>query len=499
MYVSSSRGSGTVRWKAGLYTVHHHRARASPTNVEKGEHHGTAVTMNPVAMTKIWTTSKLEKRRATLRFHLGEKQHRGETPDYIVELRKAEGEREAAKGWHSQKLTLKKKKNLLLRPLSAWCMTRGFRQAITYYIISKQRVFRNSIAAAMRMNHQQGNYGTTAAALLTCCLSLLLLQQHQHPSVGVATASMAAAATSMGIAAAERGSADDAEDSLSCPDGVCPNKDVDGGDGGKAASSDDGSSNQHHTYSDYAALGMRFASDLGVPQGYGEMKYRDEIDKRIREAREHVGSIRDSGDEALANACRNRDEWCSYWAAMGECESGREFMDANCAPVCGRCRQLCQGAEACAELAKRQDEEDARRKEEKIMGNVYDEHQALYQREDDDEEEELVQEEGLGSELGVIQEYGATGFRDEVHEKIDEARDYMKGLSESLDKGVYRKIKKACRNKDSLCAYWAARGAFYCLRNSGTVLLLRTCDLCSHAGCSLTTFSLPTWPQMPYR
>ena len=46
MYVSSSRGSGTVRWKAGLYTVHHHRARASPTKVENGEHYGTAGTMN---------------------------------------------------------------------------------------------------------------------------------------------------------------------------------------------------------------------------------------------------------------------------------------------------------------------------------------------------------------------------------------------------------------------------------------------------------------------
>mmetsp|Transcript_12439 Transcript_12439/g.19152 ORF Transcript_12439/g.19152 Transcript_12439/m.19152 type:complete len:543 (-) Transcript_12439:630-2258(-) len=38
--------------------------------------------------------------------------------------------------------------------------------------------------------------------------------------------------------------------------------------------------------------------------------------------------------------CKNMNELCSLWAAVGECESNLDFMGRNCAPVCQSCHLL---------------------------------------------------------------------------------------------------------------------------------------------------------------
>jgi len=40
---------------------------------------------------------------------------------------------------------------------------------------------------------------------------------------------------------------------------------------------------------------------------------------------------------SVRTKCRNRSELCTYWAAIGECETNRIFMIPNCAPACRLC------------------------------------------------------------------------------------------------------------------------------------------------------------------
>jgi prolyl 4-hydroxylase len=38
--------------------------------------------------------------------------------------------------------------------------------------------------------------------------------------------------------------------------------------------------------------------------------------------------------------CRNRDELCSFWAVIGECDSNPTYMQAHCSPSCRSCHKM---------------------------------------------------------------------------------------------------------------------------------------------------------------
>jgi prolyl 4-hydroxylase len=44
----------------------------------------------------------------------------------------------------------------------------------------------------------------------------------------------------------------------------------------------------------------------------------------------------DVAKDVWAN-CENKEPYCTYWAAQGECEENPTYMDLNCAPTCGTC------------------------------------------------------------------------------------------------------------------------------------------------------------------
>ncbi|CAJ1965341.1 unnamed protein product [Cylindrotheca closterium] len=36
--------------------------------------------------------------------------------------------------------------------------------------------------------------------------------------------------------------------------------------------------------------------------------------------------------------CKNKHEFCSFWATVGECDGNPGWMQANCGPACGNCK-----------------------------------------------------------------------------------------------------------------------------------------------------------------
>jgi hypothetical protein len=42
----------------------------------------------------------------------------------------------------------------------------------------------------------------------------------------------------------------------------------------------------------------------------------------------------------LLTTCQNRDDWCVYWATIGECDTNPKYMKLHCAPACLSCEEL---------------------------------------------------------------------------------------------------------------------------------------------------------------
>ena len=47
--------------------------------------------------------------------------------------------------------------------------------------------------------------------------------------------------------------------------------------------------------------------------------------------------------EYARSRCKNKNELCAFWAALGECESNRVFMLSNCPAACQFCLLLYSG------------------------------------------------------------------------------------------------------------------------------------------------------------
>eukprot|EP00978_Attheya_sp_CCMP212_P008173 scaffold19088_cov53-Attheya_sp.AAC.7 len=44
--------------------------------------------------------------------------------------------------------------------------------------------------------------------------------------------------------------------------------------------------------------------------------------------------------KSILDSCTNRNELCTFWAALGECEVNTSFMTTNCAPSCNTCEMI---------------------------------------------------------------------------------------------------------------------------------------------------------------
>jgi len=44
--------------------------------------------------------------------------------------------------------------------------------------------------------------------------------------------------------------------------------------------------------------------------------------------------------EKILNACTNREALCAFWAAVGECEANKDYMQTKCSPSCQTCETI---------------------------------------------------------------------------------------------------------------------------------------------------------------
>ena len=82
-------------------------------------------------------------------------------------------------------------------------------------------------------------------------------------------------------------------------------------------------------------------ADLGVAQerqNFEDGTQKADIDWIISKTRNYMLFVK-IGEERR-KACRNQHEKCAYWALLGQCDSNREYMFKECAPVCGACEAL---------------------------------------------------------------------------------------------------------------------------------------------------------------
>ena len=61
----------------------------------------------------------------------------------------------------------------------------------------------------------------------------------------------------------------------------------------------------------------------------------------IRESLKYVHRIRNSIDDAKIRRCENRDEMCSFWASLGDCQDTE--VRKKCMPACQSCHMIVEG------------------------------------------------------------------------------------------------------------------------------------------------------------
>lgn len=75
----------------------------------------------------------------------------------------------------------------------------------------------------------------------------------------------------------------------------------------------------------------------GEPQIAPDPNTRQHVALKLEETQKYLKAQADFKAKILGT-CRNLDKYCAYKAVLGECETNKAFMQANCAPACQMCR-----------------------------------------------------------------------------------------------------------------------------------------------------------------
>ena len=178
---------------------------------------------------------------------------------------------------------------------------------------------------------------------------------------------------------------------------------------------------------------------------------------KIAETEKYMDTVKfDSKyDELVREYCLNYDPLCTTWAVMGECQSPEEeshqYMADFCAPACQSCDKL--------------------------------------------QVENLLEEEGPGSYIGVIQITDEETQKEELEtykEDYDEIKTFDEAVvlkkiaddEEYIEKVVdveeqYEQVRFTCENKEPLCTVWALLGD--CERQDDEVIQEYMTHVCAPA------------------
>lgn len=80
--------------------------------------------------------------------------------------------------------------------------------------------------------------------------------------------------------------------------------------------------------------------DFGQKQQVAGKDWKKTLDN-LEKAKAYMKTVHSNSTlRSVSNDCQCRNELCSFWAAIGECEANPGFMKSNCAPSCQTCDQL---------------------------------------------------------------------------------------------------------------------------------------------------------------
>ena len=70
--------------------------------------------------------------------------------------------------------------------------------------------------------------------------------------------------------------------------------------------------------------------------------YEEETKRRLAEVDQYMRDVvfSEKTYESVADRCRNAEDLCVFWAAVGECETNPDYMQIHCAPACFTCDKL---------------------------------------------------------------------------------------------------------------------------------------------------------------
>jgi len=95
-------------------------------------------------------------------------------------------------------------------------------------------------------------------------------------------------------------------------------------------------SEAHEYYSDGVIIPIDFGEDQSIA-GPDWKKTLDNLEKSKKYMKEVVSGPEFDG---VRSGCQVRNQLCSFWAAIGECEVNPSYMKMQCAPSCQTCEQL---------------------------------------------------------------------------------------------------------------------------------------------------------------